>query len=71
MAQEMEASSIVSRARTAFHSAAAKAERVFTDIKKSDLATDRGSDKQSPNASQPESPELMTASQRVILKASV
>ncbi|KAL8144308.1 hypothetical protein V2J09_017340 [Rumex salicifolius] len=34
----MESSSIVSRARTAFHSAAAKAERVLTDIK-SDLST--------------------------------
>uniref|UniRef100_A0A5B7AQQ7 Rab3GAP catalytic subunit conserved domain-containing protein n=1 Tax=Davidia involucrata TaxID=16924 RepID=A0A5B7AQQ7_DAVIN len=54
----MEASSIVSRARTAFHSAAAKAERVFTDIKKSDLTTDRGedSDKQSPKTTKPESP---------------
>ncbi|XP_052178850.1 uncharacterized protein LOC127792412 [Diospyros lotus] len=38
----MEASSIVSKARTAFHSAAAKAERVFTDIRKSDNSlTDR------------------------------
>ncbi|KAL7186574.1 hypothetical protein ACSBR2_028329 [Camellia fascicularis] len=38
----MEGSSIVSKARTAFHSAAAKAERVFTDITKSDSSTDRG-----------------------------
>ncbi|XP_024976539.1 rab3 GTPase-activating protein catalytic subunit isoform X1 [Cynara cardunculus var. scolymus] len=30
----------VSKARTAFHSAAAKAEKVFTDIKKSDSSTD-------------------------------
>ncbi|XP_015080321.1 rab3 GTPase-activating protein catalytic subunit [Solanum pennellii] len=43
----MEAS-FVSRAKTAFHSAAAKAEKVFTDIKKSDLINDRDSDKQSP-----------------------
>lgn len=34
---EMEPPSLVSKARTAFHSAAAKAEKVFTDIKKSDL----------------------------------
>jgi Rab3 GTPase-activating protein catalytic subunit len=40
-------SSIVSKARTAIHSAAAKAERVFTDIKKSDFSTDRDSDRQS------------------------
>ncbi|XP_059662466.1 uncharacterized protein LOC132308409 [Cornus florida] len=53
----MEGSSIVSRARTAFHSAAAKAERVFTDIKKSDLTTNRDSDEFSPNTtSRPESP---------------
>ncbi|KAA8526987.1 hypothetical protein F0562_008784 [Nyssa sinensis] len=51
----MEPSSIVSRARTAFHSAAAKAERVFTDIKKSDSTTDPDPDKQSPNTSKPES----------------
>ncbi|XP_055824066.1 uncharacterized protein LOC129892512 [Solanum dulcamara] len=42
----MEAS-FVSRAKTAFHSAAAKAEKVFTDIKKSDLINDTDSDKQS------------------------
>ncbi|GFZ21990.1 hypothetical protein Acr_29g0011520 [Actinidia rufa] len=61
----MEASSLVSKARTAFHSAAAKAERVFTDIKKSDSSTNQGnrqidsidddsiddSDKQSPTIS--------------------
>lgn len=34
----MEPPSLVSKARTAFHSAAAKAEKVFTDIKKSDLS---------------------------------
>ncbi|GAV72901.1 Rab3-GTPase_cat domain-containing protein [Cephalotus follicularis] len=39
----MEAPSFVSKARTAFHSAAAKAERVFTDIK-SDLKSDRDFD---------------------------
>ncbi|XAR67429.1 hypothetical protein NMG60_11002192 [Bertholletia excelsa] len=42
-------SSIVSRARTAFHSAAAKAERVFLDIKKSDAFADH-SENQSPKA---------------------
>ncbi|XP_021288736.1 uncharacterized protein LOC110419927 [Herrania umbratica] len=36
----MEATSFVSKARTAFHSAAAKAERVFTDLK-SDLDSDK------------------------------
>ncbi|KAK6229743.1 Rab3GAP catalytic subunit [Theobroma cacao] len=36
----MEAPSFVSKARTAFHSAAAKAERVFTDLK-SDLDSDK------------------------------
>ncbi|XP_050218959.1 uncharacterized protein LOC126669514 [Mercurialis annua] len=47
----MEPPSFVSKARTAFHSAAAKAERVFTDIK-SDLISDRSdSDKQSPGES--------------------
>ncbi|XP_006346203.1 rab3 GTPase-activating protein catalytic subunit [Solanum tuberosum] len=46
----MEAS-FVSRAKTAFHSAAAKAEKVFTDIKKSDLINDPDSDKQSPATS--------------------
>ncbi|XP_048235075.1 rab3 GTPase-activating protein catalytic subunit isoform X2 [Ricinus communis] len=47
----MEAPSFVSKARTAFHSAAAKAERVFTDIK-SDFISDRAdSDKQSPRES--------------------
>lgn len=40
-AHEMEVS-FVSKARTAFHSAAAKAEKVFADIKKSDSTTDRG-----------------------------
>ncbi|CAK9171890.1 unnamed protein product, partial [Ilex paraguariensis] len=51
----MEAS-FVSKARTAFHSAAAKAERVFTDIKKSDLiTTDRDSDKQCPKTSKTDS----------------
>ncbi|KAK9268760.1 hypothetical protein L1049_000522 [Liquidambar formosana] len=57
----MEASSIVSKARTAFHSAAAKAERVLTDIK-SDLKSDhRDSDRQSPGnpkkQSESESPD--------------
>ncbi|CAI9088362.1 OLC1v1022671C3 [Oldenlandia corymbosa var. corymbosa] len=53
----MEAS-FVSKARTAFHSAAAKAEKVFADIKKSDSVTNRGedSDIQSPGvARSPES----------------
>lgn len=47
----------MSKARTAFHSAAAKAEKVFADIKKSDSVTDRGedSDSQSPIASTPDS----------------
>ncbi|KAI5674785.1 hypothetical protein M9H77_15149 [Catharanthus roseus] len=36
--------SFVSKARTAFHSAAAKAEKVFADIKKSDSTTDREDD---------------------------
>ncbi|KAL3851197.1 hypothetical protein ACJIZ3_013079 [Penstemon smallii] len=49
--------SLVSRARTAFHSAAAKAEKVFTDIKKSDSITHRDLDSQSPSASTPESPK--------------
>ncbi|XP_034678851.1 uncharacterized protein LOC117909054 isoform X3 [Vitis riparia] len=51
----MEAPSFVSKARTALHSAAAKAERVLTDIK-SDLKSDRDSDKQSSNSkiSEPE-----------------
>ncbi|KAJ0101172.1 hypothetical protein Patl1_04165 [Pistacia atlantica] len=40
----METPSFVSKARTAFHSAAAKAERVFTDFK-----SDRDSDKTSPS----------------------
>ncbi|KAL0302024.1 UNVERIFIED_CONTAM: hypothetical protein Sradi_6479200 [Sesamum radiatum] len=52
----MEAS-FVSRARTAINSAAAKAERVFTDIKKSDSIAHRDLDKQSPSASTPESSE--------------
>ncbi|KAK3025563.1 hypothetical protein RJ639_041041, partial [Escallonia herrerae] len=47
----------LSKAKTAFHSAAAKAERVFTDIKNSDFTTDRGKDfEESPNAPRPESP---------------
>ncbi|KAJ8532558.1 hypothetical protein K7X08_012481 [Anisodus acutangulus] len=46
----MEAS-FVSRAKTAFHSAAAKAEKVFTDIKKSDLINDPDLDKQLPATS--------------------
>ncbi|OMO83495.1 Rab3 GTPase-activating protein catalytic subunit [Corchorus capsularis] len=41
----MEATSFVSKARTAFHSAAAKAERVFTDFK-SDLDSDKLSPKE-------------------------
>ncbi|KAB1215176.1 Rab3 GTPase-activating protein catalytic subunit [Morella rubra] len=41
----MEAPSFVSKARTAFHSAAAKAERVFSDLK-----PDRDSDKQYPKS---------------------
>ncbi|XVF77405.1 hypothetical protein PTKIN_Ptkin14bG0040400 [Pterospermum kingtungense] len=44
----MEAPSFVSKARTAFHSAAAKAERVFTDFK-SDLDSDRLSAKEFKN----------------------
>ncbi|KAK4355235.1 hypothetical protein RND71_024206 [Anisodus tanguticus] len=46
----MEAS-FVSRAKFAFHSAAAKAEKVFTDIKKADLINDPDLDKQSPATS--------------------
>ncbi|KAK4794045.1 hypothetical protein SAY86_012039 [Trapa natans] len=42
--------SFVSRARTALHSAAAKAERVLTDIK-SDLKQDRDGDRKSPMSS--------------------
>ncbi|KAL6999266.1 hypothetical protein U1Q18_000428 [Sarracenia purpurea var. burkii] len=38
----MEASSLVSKARTAFHSAAAKAESLFTDTKKSDSLANQG-----------------------------
>ncbi|KAI3466262.1 hypothetical protein Pfo_022925 [Paulownia fortunei] len=49
--------SFVSRARTAINSAAAKAEKVFTDIKKSDSITHRDLDKQSPSASTQESPK--------------
>ncbi|OIT26630.1 PREDICTED: rab3 GTPase-activating protein catalytic subunit [Nicotiana attenuata] len=49
--------SFVSRAKTAFHSAAAKAEKVFTDIKKSDLINDPDSDNQSPATSTSEIPE--------------
>ncbi|XP_009599597.1 uncharacterized protein LOC107789087 [Nicotiana tabacum] len=52
----MEAS-FVSRAKTAFHSAAAKAEKVFTDIKKSDLINDPDSDNQSPATSTSEIPD--------------
>lgn len=51
----MEAS-FVSRARTAINSAAAKAEKVFTDIKKSDSNAHRDLDKQSPVASTAECP---------------
>lgn len=43
--------SFVSRAKTAFHSAAAKAEKVFTDIKISDLINEPDLDKQSPATS--------------------
>ncbi|KAL3503534.1 hypothetical protein ACH5RR_037983 [Cinchona calisaya] len=52
----MEAS-FVSKARTAFHSAAAKAEKVLADIKKSDSISHSGedSDGQSPIVSTPES----------------
>ncbi|KAJ6728181.1 RAB3 GTPASE-ACTIVATING PROTEIN CATALYTIC SUBUNIT [Salix koriyanagi] len=53
----MESPSFVSKARTAFHSAAAKAERVFIDIK-SDFISDRAgpdSDKISPKGSIKES----------------
>ncbi|PIN11366.1 hypothetical protein CDL12_16034 [Handroanthus impetiginosus] len=53
---EMEAT-FVSRARTAINSAAAKAEKVFTDMKKSDSITHRDLDKQSPSTSTPESPK--------------
>ncbi|KAL8505542.1 hypothetical protein ACS0TY_016691 [Phlomoides rotata] len=52
----MEAS-FVSRARTAINSAAAKAEKVFTDMKKSDSTTNPDLEKQSPSASTPESPK--------------
>ncbi|XP_073151384.1 uncharacterized protein [Henckelia pumila] len=45
--------SFVSRARTAIHSAAAKAEKVFTDIKKSDSITHRDLDERSPRESTP------------------
>ncbi|XP_060187776.1 uncharacterized protein LOC132616975 isoform X2 [Lycium barbarum] len=48
--KKMEAS-FVSRAKTAFHSAAAKAEKVFTDIKKSDLINDPDLDKPLPATS--------------------
>ncbi|KAH6795780.1 hypothetical protein C2S51_036766 [Perilla frutescens var. frutescens] len=51
----MEAS-FVSRARTAINSAAAKAEKVFTDIKKSDSNAHRDLDKQSHVASTAECP---------------
>ncbi|GER54901.1 Rab3 GTPase-activating protein catalytic subunit [Striga asiatica] len=47
----------LSRARTAINSAAAKAEKVFTDIKKSDSATHRHLDKRSPGSSTPETPK--------------
>ncbi|XP_042758297.1 uncharacterized protein LOC111883581 isoform X1 [Lactuca sativa] len=47
----------VSKARTAFHSAAAKAEKVFTDIKKSDSSTDLEElGKQSPISEKDDSP---------------
>lgn len=46
----MESPSFVSRARFAFHSAAAKAERVLTDLK-SDLDSDRLSPKEFKNES--------------------
>ncbi|KAI8552852.1 hypothetical protein RHMOL_Rhmol06G0300100 [Rhododendron molle] len=60
----MEASpspSLVSKARTAFHSAAAKAEKVFTDIKKSDSLTNQNSigevsDDRSPSTSNCDAP---------------
>ncbi|KAI5571168.1 hypothetical protein BDE02_11G076500 [Populus trichocarpa] len=53
----MESPSFVSKARTAIHSAAAKAEQVFTDIK-SDFISDReGPDKISPKESIKESGE--------------
>ncbi|KAE9458250.1 hypothetical protein C3L33_09841, partial [Rhododendron williamsianum] len=60
----MEASSspsLVSKARTAFHSAAAKAEKVFTDIKKSDSLTNQNSigevsDDRSPSTSNFDTP---------------
>ncbi|XP_073058907.1 uncharacterized protein [Primulina eburnea] len=45
--------SFVSRARTAIHSAAAKAEKVFTDIKKPDSITHRDLDEQVPRESTP------------------
>ncbi|XP_075504209.1 uncharacterized protein LOC142541601 [Primulina tabacum] len=45
--------SFVSRARTAIHSAAAKAEKVFTDIKKPDSITHRDLDEQAPRESTP------------------
>ncbi|KAK1407020.1 hypothetical protein QVD17_38630 [Tagetes erecta] len=47
----------VSKAKTAFHSAAAKAEKVFTDIKKSDSSNDLDEiGKQSPIAEKSDSP---------------
>ncbi|KAL4566791.1 hypothetical protein LXL04_030916 [Taraxacum kok-saghyz] len=47
----------VSKAKTAFHSAAAKAEKVFTDIKKSDSSTDLEEfGKQSPISEKDDSP---------------
>ncbi|KAH7866925.1 hypothetical protein Vadar_026789 [Vaccinium darrowii] len=53
--------SLVSKARTAFHSTAAKAEKVFTDIKKSDSLTNQDSigevhDDRSPSTSNSNSP---------------
>lgn len=68
---EMEASSIVSKARTAFHSAAAKAERVFTDIKKSDFTTaDPDSDKHPPKTTKPDSSDDETESKSYEVKNS-
>ncbi|KAF8009139.1 hypothetical protein BT93_J0201 [Corymbia citriodora subsp. variegata] len=59
----MEAPSFVTKARTAFHSAAAKAERVLADIK-SDLKHDRDGDRKSPAslATEDESPSDSTES---------
>ncbi|XP_043692439.1 rab3 GTPase-activating protein catalytic subunit isoform X2 [Telopea speciosissima] len=48
----MESTSLVSKAKTAFHSAAAKAEKVLTDIK-ADLKTDRETEGQSQSQKTP------------------